>query len=655
VFLLAITALLSLPGVAGASSGNTWYVATSGSDLNNGTSPATAFLDIATAVAAASSGDTVIVENGTYTTENVGNSSLSLTIESANGPTNCTLSGDGESNVFYLSGTGITINGFSITDSYSEFSGAIETYQATATFENCIFYNNVGNIGAGAFTGYSSVLTFINCVFANNVATGNGAVGGALYIDGTSTAYVYNSSFTGNSAPQGGAIYVADGGQLTLYDSILWGDSITGTAENGGAELDWSGGASITQAYNDIQDSGYAGSNGDISANPDFTNTESGTPTVMPNLSIPSTSAAATVGLTADQAAGDTTDILGVTWYNPPSMGAYQAPRIVTHFMVCPPRCVTAGKPFYFKVTALDAQNDIVTTYAGTVYFTTTDTGLGVQLPAPSTLTDGTGTFCATLSTAGCQTITATQETLVLAGPGRGHKITGTSWPITVLAGCVTHFSVAAPSTVTAASPFKVTVTALDAWGNKVKWFCGTVELESNDPNAEKLGYVRFTSRDCGEATACVCLDTATSYGWKITAYGSSKIIFGTSGLVQVTVGPVTKYRVTASSPQVSGVAFTVTVTAQDKGGNRVPGYLGTALLTSTDPGAPALGSITFTAADAGTGTASVTLVTPTDSVGKAHTKPSIVDVGWTITATDSVTSSITGTSSVIVVNPVTP
>jgi hypothetical protein len=31
------------------------------------------------------------------------------------------------------------------------------------------------------------------------------------------------------------------------------------------------------------------------------------------------------------------------------------------------------------------------------------------------------------------------------------------------------------------------------------------------------------------------------------------------------------------------------------------------------------------------------------------------VDVGWTITATDSVTSSITGTSSVIVVNPVTP
>lgn len=68
-------------------------------------------------------------------------------------------------------------------------------------------------------------------------------------------------------------------------------------------------------------------------------------------------------------------------------------------------------------MTALDQFNNTATGYAGTVHFTSTD-GLAT-LPANSTLTNGVGTFSATLRTAGNQTITATDTVTA--------SITGTS------------------------------------------------------------------------------------------------------------------------------------------------------------------------------------------------------------------------------------
>jgi hypothetical protein len=76
-----------------------------------------------------------------------------------------------------------------------------------------------------------------------------------------------------------------------------------------------------------------------------------------------------------------------------------------THFAVIAPPTVPPDSPFTFTVTALDAFNTIATGYGGTVHFTSTDAQ--ATLPANSTLTNGTGTFTATLRTLGTQTITA--------------------------------------------------------------------------------------------------------------------------------------------------------------------------------------------------------------------------------------------------------
>jgi hypothetical protein len=81
-------------------------------------------------------------------------------------------------------------------------------------------------------------------------------------------------------------------------------------------------------------------------------------------------------------------------------------PPTATHFSVSAPANTPSSTSFNFMVTALDASNHTLTNYSGTVHFTSTD--LYAQLPADSTLESGTKVFSATLTTAGSQTITAT-------------------------------------------------------------------------------------------------------------------------------------------------------------------------------------------------------------------------------------------------------
>src|SRR5437764_9711604 len=79
-------------------------------------------------------------------------------------------------------------------------------------------------------------------------------------------------------------------------------------------------------------------------------------------------------------------------------------PAAATHFMVSAPASATAGSAFTFSVAARDVSNNLDTTYHGTVHFTATD-GQAV-LPADVMLMNGSGSFSATLKTAGAQTST---------------------------------------------------------------------------------------------------------------------------------------------------------------------------------------------------------------------------------------------------------
>ncbi len=91
-------------------------------------------------------------------------------------------------------------------------------------------------------------------------------------------------------------------------------------------------------------------------------------------------------------------------------------------FTVTAPASSTAGAILNFTVTARDAANNTATGYSGTIHFTSSDSN--ATLPADATLTNGTGTFSATLRSTGSKTITATDTVTV--------SITGTSNAISV-------------------------------------------------------------------------------------------------------------------------------------------------------------------------------------------------------------------------------
>src|SRR5262249_48858512 len=103
---------------------------------------------------------------------------------------------------------------------------------------------------------------------------------------------------------------------------------------------------------------------------------------------------------------------------NPVSVSAAAA----AGFRVNAPPTATTGTAFSFTVTALDAFGNVAGGYAGTGRFTSSDTM--ATLPANSTLSNGAGTFSATLKTSGNQTITATDTA--------NSALTGTSNPIAV-------------------------------------------------------------------------------------------------------------------------------------------------------------------------------------------------------------------------------
>jgi hypothetical protein len=127
------------------------------------------------------------------------------------------------------------------------------------------------------------------------------------------------------------------------------------------------------------------------------------------------------------------------------------------------------------------------------------------------------------------------------------------------------------------------------------------------------------------------------TYAFTVTAtndVGTGQPSDASTGVI--VAGPATTFVVSGlPSPLVAMTAHNVTVTAKDTSGNTAVGYTGTVHFTSTDPAATLPGDYTFTLADAGVHTFIVTLKT-------AGTR--------SVSATDSVSSSITGIQSGIVV-----
>jgi parallel beta-helix repeat protein len=195
-------------------------------------------------------------------------------------------------------------------------------------------------------------------------------------------------------------------------------------------------------------------------------------------------------------------------------------------------------------------------------------------------------------------------------------------------------------------SHFQVTGPETAALGNSLSFTVTAVDQNLNPTGSGYTGIVHFTSTD-GAATlpAGVTLTNGTGVftatfnnpgAQTITASDSaSQGITGTSNLITA-IPLATRFAVNAPATVTAGAPFVVTVTALDATGRTATGYDGTLKLTSTDGQAVLPQAVTLTD---GVGSFVVTLKT-------------VAGAPWTITATDTIASSLTGASGMIAVSP---
>ena len=194
-------------------------------------------------------------------------------------------------------------------------------------------------------------------------------------------------------------------------------------------------------------------------------------------------------------------------------------PDLATHFSVNAPASATIGSSFSFTVTALDSANNVVTSYPGTVVFSSTDAH--AQLPPPSTLTGGSETFSATLKTSGNESITAI-DTKTATLSGVSNMITAS--------GPATHLALTVPATAATRTQVMVAVTALDASNNLSSSYSGTVHFTSSDAKAILPPDTLVSG---GSANLPVVLETTGNQTITVTDTAQSSLN-GTSSTVSV-------------------------------------------------------------------------------------------------------------------------
>lgn len=201
------------------------------------------YATIQAAVTAASTGNTVLVADGTYAGFAFNNKDI--TVESVNGPGSTIIDGGG-------GGILVNFNYHSGNSSNSTFSGftvrngaiGIQANMSIPVITNCIVENNT-TYGIDHWSQASWPLTVDGCTIRNNTGPG------LNILNNTARATVTDTTFSGNSATTGGGVNAAGGSDLRFERCVFSNNS----ASNYGGGFGISGGT-VTLA---VTDSSFTG------------------------------------------------------------------------------------------------------------------------------------------------------------------------------------------------------------------------------------------------------------------------------------------------------------------------------------------------------------------------------------------------------------
>ncbi len=255
------------------------------------------------------------------------------------------------------------------------------------------------------------------------------------------------------------------------------------------------------------------------------------------------------------------------------------------------------GSAHTVTVMGRDPYGNVATSYNGTIHLSSSDPNTTIS--GDVVLTNGIGTFQVTPMTLGIQTLTATDTS--------NGSLLGTE-TINVTPGWAARFTMTPLTSVVAGTNQSFTVTAYDAFGNVSNVYTGFVLVATTDPRVGSF-YYSFSGADAGSHTFNIALKTAGSQSVSVTDYQNSTVTVKQSGIV-VTPGVAASISVPLLQGTTAGVAQSFTVTALDSYGNVATGYTGTLAFSSSDTQAVLPAPYTFSAADAGKATFSMTFKT---------------------------------------------
>jgi autotransporter-associated beta strand protein len=255
-------------------------------------------------------------------------------------------------------------------------------------------------------------------------------------------------------------------------------------------------------------------------------------------------------------------------------------------------------------ITLTDNFGNIATNYTGTLHFTSSDSK--AVLPADYTFTgadQGTHTFQVIFKTPGAQSLTITDK-------GNGSlKATGT---VSVAAVAQVVVLGGLSQSVTVGAQQTVTVTLTDNFGNVATSYNGTLHFSSSDSQAGLPADYTFTAADQGKHTFAVTLNTAGTQSLSVTDASQSNLtaVFSGIDVAPIQSGNAVRLQITGPPSVTSGQAADFTVTALDAQGRVATGYTGTLFWISSDALTSGARGFTFSAADQGRHTFSLTLNT---------------------------------------------
>ena len=251
------------------------------------------YTSIQAAINDADTGDTVLVHDGTYV-ESINFSGKAITVKSAKGAASTIIDGNSSfRGVTFNSGegSGSILDGFTITNGFSpgEAGGGIQCWESSPTIANCTISGNRAGYNGGGISCYSTASPIItNCTISENISgdgwgggiscgygssptitnctiSGNqGSYGSGISCDTSCSPTITNCTISGNVPNSTGGIFIYSSSSPSVKNTILWGNAPN---EIYISDIE---GSSITLTHSNVDQDGYAGSNGNIRQDPLF-------------------------------------------------------------------------------------------------------------------------------------------------------------------------------------------------------------------------------------------------------------------------------------------------------------------------------------------------------------------------------------------------